>query len=54
VGEYVSDYIQGAEIWQQEIQLAMEAYLTFAMKNQEQYQLCFERPVPGFVPSEGS
>lgn len=32
----------------------MEAYLAFALENPELYQLCFERPVPGFVPSEES
>jgi hypothetical protein len=32
----------------------MEAYMTFAMQNPELYQLCFERPVPRFVPSEES
>jgi AcrR family transcriptional regulator len=52
--EYMTEYVQGAETWQQEIQLSMEAYLTFAMQNPELFQLCFERPVPGFVPSEES
>jgi hypothetical protein len=28
--------------------------MTFALQNPELYQLCFERPVPGFVPSEAS
>ena len=32
----------------------MEAFMTFAMQNPELYQLCFKRPVPGFVPSEES
>jgi AcrR family transcriptional regulator len=53
-GEYFIDYLQDAETWQDEIRLALEAYLTFALKNPELYQLCFERPVPGFVPSEES
>ncbi len=53
-GEYVRVYSQGAESWQDEVRLGMEAYLTFALKNPELYQLCFERPVPGFVPSEES
>jgi AcrR family transcriptional regulator len=51
--EYMKD-IPRAETWQEEIQLSMEAYLTFAMQNPELFQLCFERPVPGFVPSEES
>lgn len=29
----------------------MESYLGFALENPELYQLLFERPVPGFVPS---
>jgi AcrR family transcriptional regulator len=53
-GEYVDEYIQEAQTWQDEIHLAMEAYMIFAMQNPELYQLCFERPVPGFVPSEES
>lgn len=35
-------------------QAAVEVYFTFAVTNPELYQLCFERPVPGFVPSEAS
>lgn len=53
-GGYVEEYIQGAQTWQDEFRLIMEAYMTFAMQNPELYQLCFERPVPGFVPSEES
>lgn len=52
--EYVKDYTEGAENWQDEIRLAMEAYMTFALQNPDLYQLCFERPVPGFVPSDES
>ncbi len=48
---YVRDYTAGAEDWQEQFRLAMEAYLTFAIQNPELYQLCFERPVPGFEPS---
>ncbi|MDL1903060.1 TetR/AcrR family transcriptional regulator [Anaerolineae bacterium CFX9] len=33
------------------IEQAMENYLNFAIENPELYQLLFERPVPGFVPS---
>ena len=32
----------------------METYMQFALDYPELYQLCFERPVPGFVPSEES
>ncbi len=45
---------RNAQTWQEEIRLVMEAYMTFAMQNPDLYQLCFERPVPGFVPSEAS
>lgn len=31
---------------------AMTAYLRFALENPELFHLLFERPVPGFVPSE--
>ena len=31
---------------------SLEHYMTFAQDYPELYQLCFERPVPGFVPSE--
>ncbi len=53
-GEYINEYTQSAQTWQEEVRLAMEAYMSFAMQNPELYQLCFERPVPAFVPSEQS
>jgi len=53
-GEHVKEYSKGAQTWQEEIRLSMEAYMTFAIKNPELYQLCFEHPVPGFVPSKKS
>ena len=52
--EYTAQYTQAAQTWQEEFQLAMEAYMSFALQNPELYQLCFERPVPGFTPSEES
>jgi len=52
--EQVSTYIRGAQTWQEEVRLALEAYMSFAIQNPDLYQLCFERPVPGFVPSEES
>lgn len=36
------------------LQHAFEALFAFAMENPELFQLMFERPVPGFVPSEES
>jgi AcrR family transcriptional regulator len=53
-GKFVDEYTQDAESWQEEIHLSMEAYMAFAQQNPELYQLCFERPVPGFVPSDDS
>ncbi len=38
----------------EQVRRAMEAYMTFAIENPDLYQLLFERPVPGFVPSEES
>jgi AcrR family transcriptional regulator len=51
-GEHIQKYTRNAQTWQDEVRLEMEAYMTFALENPELYQLCFERPVPGFVPSE--
>ena len=36
------------------IRLSIEAYMSFALEHPELYQLCFERPVPGFIPSKAS
>lgn len=42
-----------ADPWEAQ-QAATETYFTFAVTNPELYQLCFERPIPGFVPSAAS
>ena len=52
--EHSAATMQDAHAWQDEIRLIMEAYMTFAIQNPELYQLCFERPVPGFTPSQES
>lgn len=44
---------QPASLWQH-LRAALEIYLSFAQESPELYQLVFERPVPGFVPSEES
>ncbi len=36
------------------IRAAFESYMRFAQENPDLYQLVFERPVPGFVPSDAS
>jgi AcrR family transcriptional regulator len=52
--QHMEETIQGAQSWQEELRRTFEAYLTFAQHNPELYQLCFERPVPGFEPSAES
>lgn len=37
-----------------ELRINIEGYMSFALENPDLYQLCFERPVPGFVPSKAS
>jgi AcrR family transcriptional regulator len=51
---YIDEKVAGAQTWQEELRRYLEAYMTFALENPELYQLCFERPVPGFVPSPAS
>lgn len=51
---YVKEATDDAQNWQEIIRSLMEAYMRFAIQNPELYQLCFERPVPGFVPSKES
>ncbi len=51
---YVKESIKDARTWQELLRALMEAYMSFAIQNPELYQICFERPVPGFVPSEES
>ena len=53
-GQHMTAAVQGAQTWQDEVRLSLEAYMGFAKQNPELYQLCFERPVPGFVPSAES
>ncbi len=36
------------------LHVGLEAYMRFAQEQPELYQLCFERPVPGFQPSAES
>jgi AcrR family transcriptional regulator len=45
-----ADISQSGATWEG-IQRMMEGYFAFAVENPELYQLLFERPVPGFVPS---
>lgn len=52
--EYISHTSEGSTSFQDEVHNVMECYMTFALENPELYQLCFERPVPGFIPSQES
>jgi AcrR family transcriptional regulator len=52
--EHLEAALQGARSWQDEVSRALQAYLEFSARNPELFQLCFQRPVPGFVPSEES
>ena len=36
------------------LRASIETYMTFAQENPDLFQIMFERPVPGFVPSEES
>lgn len=49
----ISGYFSEGD-WQAQLSGMMKSYLDFALENPELYQLCFERPVPGFVPSQES
>jgi AcrR family transcriptional regulator len=40
-------------LWER-LTVALETYMAFAQECPELYQLVFERPVPGFTPSEAS
>ncbi len=46
--------VQGHDSFRGKLQARLEAYMRFALEHPELYQLCFERPVPGFVPSGAS
>lgn len=53
-GEIVEKAARESTGFQDEMNRIIEGYMTFALENPELYQLCFERPVPGFVPSRES
>jgi len=53
-GEHMAQAVAVATTWQEELRSTFTAYMSFALQNPELYQLCFERPVPGFVPSAAS
>lgn len=53
-GRIVQEATQQDVTWHDFFRHNFDAYLAFAKKNPELFQLCFERPVPGFIPSPAS
>lgn len=53
-GEILEKTRQTATGFHDEMRYVIEGYMTFALENPELYQLCFERPIPGFIPSQES
>jgi AcrR family transcriptional regulator len=53
-GKYITETVDDEQTWQEELSRTIETYMQFALENPDLYQLCFERPVPGFVPSDES
>ncbi len=51
---YIQEQLAGAQDWQDELHRYLAAYMAFALEQPDLYQLCFERPVPGFMPSQAS
>ena len=45
---------EGLDDFWDRLQVRFESYMRFAQENPELYQLAYERPVPGFVPSAES
>ncbi len=52
--EHLTERLKEAAGWHDELRIHLESYMSFALQNPDLYQLCFERPVPGFVPSQES
>ena len=53
-GETMQAASEGTGSTFEDIQRSMEAYMNYALQNPEFFKLCFERHVPGFVPSQES
>jgi len=52
--EHRREVLKESKNMHDEIRLSIEAYMSFALEHPELYQLCFERHVPGFIPSKAS
>ena len=53
-GAGVARLRQGQDSFWGRLRVEFDAYMTFAKEHPDLYELAFERPVPGFVPSEAS
>ncbi len=51
---HIKELMQTSTGLRDELRINIEGYMSFALENPDLYQLCFERPVPGFVPSKES
>ena len=51
---HIKELMQTSTGLRDELRINIEGYMSFALANPDLYQLCFERPVPGFVPSQES
>ncbi len=52
--EHIQQLMKASTGLWDEIRINIEGYMSFALENPDLYQLCFEHPVPGFVPSQES
>jgi AcrR family transcriptional regulator len=52
--QHIQELLKTSNGLHDEIRINIEGYMSFALANPDLYQLCFERPVPGFVPSKAS
>jgi AcrR family transcriptional regulator len=53
-GQLMTEEVGRAGSAREKLLRSIETYMRFAQENPELYQLMFQRPVPGFVPSEES
>lgn len=53
-GEWVEERLEADGTLAALLRSAFEAYFSFALAHPELYQIMFERPIPGFEPSEES
>jgi AcrR family transcriptional regulator len=51
---HITELMKASTGLRDELRINIEGYMSFALENPDLYQLCFERPVPGFVPSKES